>query len=103
MNIQNNVKIYKEFESIKKNLSNLNLDEYDDIIDMLISLCDSYNTLSVSEIEKTEDNIKKLISKITNDKELPIQFKENFLTELKRTEKLLTDLTFTNIIESVQL
>ena len=103
MNIKDNFEIFKKFNLIKTELINLNEKEENPIITMLISLCDDYQNLSVSDLDETAKKILNYIEIIKKDKNLRLQYKEDLLSVLKKLENLLTQLTVDNIIESVQL
>lgn len=100
MNVKEKLDIENEFKLIKESLIKLNIEE--ELIFNLISLCEDYQNLSISDLNKTDKLLEQVIYQINNDKNWNIQLKEELLSLLNRIKKNISKFTVNSIIESVQ-
>jgi len=100
--IEEQLNIEQQFIKIKNKLqlllsSQLNIE----LINQLIDLCNTYNKLSINEIQQTEKLIDKTYSIIKEDTNLIIEYKIQLLTILKTLKKLINNLIVNTIINSI--
>ena len=100
--IEEQLNIEQQFIEIKNKLqlllsSQLNIE----LINQLIDLCNTYNKLSINEIQQTEKLIDKMYSIIKEDTNLIIEYKIQLLTILKSLKKLINNLVVNTIINSI--
>jgi hypothetical protein len=88
-NIENKLLILKTF--------NIN----ENIIDELLLFCQSYDNLSVEEIHQSEETLQKLYKTIKSNKNLPVNFKTDFLTIIKELQLMCSTLIVNTIIDLI--
>lgn len=101
--IEEKLNLEKQFLEVKielQKLSNRNLN-IDNIIDQLILLCNTYNSLQIVEIQQSEQIINKLYNVINTNISLPIIDKKQLLNIIKKLQKLINGLIVNTIINSI--
>lgn len=100
--IEEKLKIEKQFTKNKdKLISLLEFNLNTDIINQLISLCESYNDLSITELQQSEQSISKTYIIINQNTELPIQYKKQLLLIINNLKKIVDKLIVNNIINTI--
>lgn len=88
-NIENQLLILKTF--------NIN----ENIIDELILFCQSYDNLSVDEFHQSEETLNKLYKTVKSNKNLPVNFKIDFLNIIKELKLMCSVLIVNTIIDLI--
>ena len=100
--IEEKLNIEQQFNKLKEELQILLKLNYNvDLINQLICLCNTYNTLSVTEIQESEQVINKAYELIKSNTKLLIEYKGQLLTILKKLKKLINNLIVSTIINSI--
>ena len=100
--IEKQLNIEQHFVKVKNKLNALLVYNLQiDLINELICLCDTYNRLSINELQQSEQLISKTYNIIKANIELELEFKIKLLTQVKILKKLINNLIEINIINSI--
>ncbi len=102
LNALDKLSTLNKIKIIENNL--IELKEYDlctDILEELILFCQTFDKLSLDEIQQSEKTIANLYILIKNNKKLPVGFKREFLKLIKQLENNCTSLMVNTIIDLI--
>lgn len=100
--VEEKLNIENQFIILKTKLQELLKQNLDiDILNQLILLCETYNTLQVTEIQQSEQVINKLYNIVNLNKNLPVTYKKQLLNIIKELQKLINRLIVNTIINSI--
>ena len=101
-NIEKQLNIEQHFAKVKNKLNSLlKYNLHTNIINELICLCDTYNSLSVNELQQSEQVIAKSYNIVKTYTDFQIEIKIKLLTQIKILKKLINSLIETVIINSL--
>lgn len=100
--VQERLKLEKQFVVLADKLQELlNFNLNTQIIKELILLCNTYNQLTLDEIQQSENTITNVLTVIKQNTDLPVEYKKQLLAVIIKLKKLINNLTVNTIIDLI--